>query len=63
MSRTDPAVVIRGFQAADREAVRAICCDTADRGRPIERFFSDRSFAGKNQWYFEGSLPFMYNNS
>ena len=38
-------VIIRGFQAGDREAVRTICCDTADRGKPIERFFPDRQCA------------------
>ncbi len=35
-------VVIRPYQPADRAAVRAICCDTADGGEPVERFFPDR---------------------
>ncbi len=35
-------VVIRPYEARDRAAVRAICCDTADRGKPVESFFSDR---------------------
>ena len=34
--------VIRPYQPADRRAVRAICCETADRGDPIEGMFSDR---------------------
>lgn len=35
-------MVIRPYQSADRPAVRRICCDTADAGRPVEAFFSDR---------------------
>ena len=38
-------VIIRAFQTGDRESVRAICCDTADRGKPIEQFFPDRQCA------------------
>ena len=34
--------VVRLFQSQDRAAVREICCDTADSGRPVERFFPDR---------------------
>ncbi len=34
--------VIRPFRAADREAVRTICCETADAGRPLEPGFFDR---------------------
>ena len=33
---------IRPFEPRDREAVRTICCDTADRGEPVENFFPDR---------------------
>ncbi len=40
-----PNVKIRPFQVADRSYVRAICCDGADRGEPIERFFFDREIA------------------
>ena len=36
------AVVIRPYQRTDRDAVRRLCCDTADRGHPIESFFDDR---------------------
>lgn len=35
-------VVIRPYEPRDRDAVRRICCDTADRGAPVEHFFSDR---------------------
>ena len=37
-----PAFVIRLYEPRDREAVRRIGCDTADRGEPVERFFADR---------------------
>src|SRR6185295_10181363 len=33
---------IRSFRAADRPAVRALACDTAERGEPVERFYPDR---------------------
>lgn len=36
---------IRPFQKTDRNAVRKICCDVADRGEPIENIFPDREFA------------------
>jgi len=36
------AVVIRQYRAEDREQVQEISCDTADAGRPIDRFFRDR---------------------
>ena len=35
-------VVIRPYEQRDREAVREICCDTADGGEPVEAFFPDR---------------------
>lgn len=38
----DEAVCIRAFVPGDRAAVRRICCETADRGEPVEHFFSDR---------------------
>jgi GNAT superfamily N-acetyltransferase len=34
--------VIRIYEPPDREAVRQICCDTADAGEPMESFFPDR---------------------
>ena len=34
--------IIRPYAAGDRVAVRRICCDTADAGRPVEAFFDDR---------------------
>ncbi len=36
------SVIIRSFEPRDRSAVRDICCDTADRGGPVESVFSDR---------------------
>lgn len=39
---TPQNVVIRPYEARDRAAVRHICCETADRGEPVESFFSDR---------------------
>jgi hypothetical protein len=35
-------VVIRPSEQRDREAVREICCDTADGGERVESFFPDR---------------------
>ena len=35
-------IIIRSYEPRDREAVRQICCDTADRGEPVENFFPDR---------------------
>ena len=36
------ALQIRPYEPRDRAALRQICSDTADAGRPIERFFPDR---------------------
>jgi len=36
---------IRAYQVEDRQALRTLCCDVADRGAPIENFFSDRDVA------------------
>ena len=36
------AAVIRSYTAGDRLVVRQICCETADRGDPVERIFPDR---------------------
>ena len=33
---------IRSYKPQDRSALRQICCDTADAGRPSENFFPDR---------------------
>jgi len=40
-----PDAVIRAFAPSDRQAVRDICCDTADMGQPVERIFPDRAWA------------------
>jgi len=38
-------IQVRPFRRDDRQAVRQICCDVADRGNPIEGIFPDREFA------------------
>ncbi len=35
-------VIIRPFTPEDRQSVRDICADTADKGEPVENFFPDR---------------------
>lgn len=35
-------IIIRPYRVSDRQSVRKICCDTADRGEPMESFFNDR---------------------
>ena len=40
------ALQIRPYQPPDRAGVRQICCDTADAGQPVERFFPDREVFG-----------------
>ena len=37
-----PEIIIRPYQKRDREEVRKISGDTANLGRPVETFFSDR---------------------
>ena len=37
-----PAPLIRPYESRDREAVRTLCCDTADAGKSVEHFFPDR---------------------
>ncbi|MDD2752152.1 MAG: GNAT family N-acetyltransferase [Candidatus Omnitrophica bacterium] len=46
MNETADSVHIRQFLPVDKNAVRRICCDTADLGKPIENFFSDREIFG-----------------
>jgi RimJ/RimL family protein N-acetyltransferase len=36
---------IRPYRSCDRAALRRLCCDVADRGKPIENFFPDRDLA------------------
>jgi ribosomal protein S18 acetylase RimI-like enzyme len=51
-------VLIRPYQPADRQAVRTICCDTADGGEPVENFFHDREFiADLVTWYYTDFEP------
>ncbi len=53
-----PDVVIRSFRPEDRAAVRRICCDTADKGKPVEGFFRDReAFADLITRYYTDYAP------
>jgi len=36
---------IRPYKSEDRAVLRTLCCDVADRGKPIENFFPDRDVA------------------
>ncbi|MHB2015461.1 MAG: GNAT family N-acetyltransferase [Candidatus Xenobia bacterium] len=48
----------RPYEPRDRAAVRRICCDTADRGRPVEGFFRDRElFADLMTSYYTDWAP------
>ena len=46
MSAKINAMRIRPYEPRDRDAVRTICCDTADSGEPVENFFPDREVFG-----------------
>jgi len=39
-----PAMTVRPYEPRDRAAIRRMCGDTADAGRPVENFFPDREF-------------------
>ena len=54
----DKAMIVRQYEARDRAAVRAICCDTADAGAPIDRHFPDREvFADVLTRYYTDFAP------
>ena len=40
-----PSILIRPFEPGDRQAIRDICCDGADQGKPVDGFFPDREVA------------------
>ena len=51
-------VVVRPFEARDRQRIRQICCDTADKGEPVEHFFPDReTFADLLTRYYTDDEP------
>lgn len=53
----DP-LTIRPYRGSDREAVRRICCETADKGEPVEQFFRDREvFADLVTRYYTDQEP------
>ena len=52
------AVIVRPYVLGDRVSVRAIACETADRGGPVERFFPDRDvFADLVTRYYTDDEP------
>ena len=52
------SIFVRPYHPRDRQAVRAIACDTADRGEPVERFFRDReAFADLLTRYYTDCEP------
>ena len=54
----DTSLIIRQYAPRDRAAVREICCDTADAGAPVERFFPDREvFADVLTRYYTDFAP------
>ena len=51
-------IQIRPYTAADRQALRTLACETADRGEPVERFFGDReTFADLVTRYYTDYEP------
>jgi GNAT superfamily N-acetyltransferase len=49
---------IRRYEPRDRAALREIACDTADSGKPVERFFPDREvFADALTRYYTDIAP------
>ena len=51
-------IIVRPYEPRDRAAVREICCDTADGGEPVERFFPDRDvFADVLTRYYTDFAP------
>ncbi len=40
-------VRVRPYEPRDRDAIRRLACDTADRGEPVERFFPDRELVAE----------------
>jgi len=54
----DPAIILRAYQVRDRPQVRALACDTAARGEPVEEFFHDRElFADALTTYYTDWEP------
>lgn len=50
--------MVRLYRPSDRAAIRQICCDTADKGESVERFFRDREvFADLLTRYYTDCAP------
>jgi len=51
-------IIVRRYEPRDRAAVREICCETADAGEPVDRFFPDREvFADVLTRYYTDFAP------
>lgn len=44
LAQLPEGLTLRRYEPSDRPDVRWICCETADAGGPVERFFNDREF-------------------
>jgi GNAT superfamily N-acetyltransferase len=52
------AAIIRIYRPSDRQAIRDLCCDTADLGHSVENFFSEREvFADAMMNYYTDFEP------
>jgi hypothetical protein len=51
--KTDPSLVIRGYQPSDRAAVRDLCCRTGFLGNAIDPVYQDRELFADflTTWY------------
>ena len=55
---TAPPCTIRNYRPSDRQAVRALCCDTGFLGQPIDPVFGDRDlFADFLTTYYLDAEP------
>lgn len=56
--KTEPAFTIRSYRAADRDAVRRLCCQTGFLGTPIDPVYEDRElFADFLTTYYTDHEP------
>ncbi|MEW5758691.1 MAG: GNAT family N-acetyltransferase [Candidatus Omnitrophota bacterium] len=55
-------IIIRKYERRDRLSVRQIACDTADKGEPLENFFSDRYIAADliTKYYTDYNKEFLW---
>lgn len=57
-----PRVRVRGYQPADRDAIRALCCETGYLGNPIDALFQDRELFADlfTKAYLEHQAPWAF---